>query len=80
MQPYHARTPEAQTPHAPALLPLTARLPPRVSLHAGAPQYYSGANNSIQHAGVQYIIHSVVTELAANPNRTFTYIEQVRVL
>ena len=39
-------------------------------------QYYSGANNSIQHAGVRYILDGVIKELALNPNRTFTYVEQ----
>ena len=33
------------------------------------------ANNSIQHAGVQYILDSVVQELLADPNRTFIYVE-----
>lgn len=32
-------------------------------------QYYYGANNSIQLAGVQYILDSVVPELMANPAR-----------
>lgn len=36
-------------------------------------QYYWGANNSIQLAGVQYILDSVVESLAANPNRKFIY-------
>ena len=39
-------------------------------------QYYMGANNSLQHAGVQYVLDSVVTSLAANPDRTFVYVEQ----
>ena len=38
-------------------------------------QYFYGANNTIQHAGVQYIISSVVAALEANPARTFTYVE-----
>ena len=33
------------------------------------------ANNSIQHAGVQYILDSVVQELLADSNRTFIYVE-----
>ena len=41
-------------------------------------QYYSGANNSIQHAGVRYIINAVVDSLAKDPSRKFTYVEQVR--
>ena len=38
-------------------------------------QYYYGANNSIQTAGVQYTLDTVVQELLADPNRTFTYVE-----
>lgn len=30
-------------------------------------QYYYGANNSIQHAGVQYIIDTVVEQCVLNP-------------
>ena len=33
------------------------------------------ANNSIQHAGVQYILDTVIDELQKNPNRTFIYVE-----
>lgn len=33
------------------------------------------ANNSIQHAGVQYILDSVVQELADDPTKTFIYVE-----
>jgi len=33
------------------------------------------AYNSIQHAGVQYILDSVVAELAKDENRTFIYVE-----
>jgi lysosomal alpha-mannosidase len=40
-------------------------------------QYYLGSNSSIVHAGVQYILDSVVTSLAANPSRKFVYVEQV---
>lgn len=39
-------------------------------------QYFYGANNSIQHAGVQYIFDSVVSELARNPERRFVEVEQ----
>mmetsp|Transcript_22531 Transcript_22531/g.50755 ORF Transcript_22531/g.50755 Transcript_22531/m.50755 type:complete len:1065 (-) Transcript_22531:1137-4331(-) len=39
-------------------------------------QYYYGANNSIQHAGVQYILDTVLDELILNPDRKFTYVEQ----
>ena len=33
------------------------------------------ANNSIQHAGVQYILDSVVQALADDPARKFIYVE-----
>eukprot|EP00899_Mesostigma_viride_P025314 jgi/Mesvir1/5968/Mv00723-RA.2 len=39
-------------------------------------QYYMGSNNSIQDAGVQYILDSVVTSLLENPDRKFIYVEQ----
>ena len=42
-------------------------------------QYYLGQNQSIYHAGVQYIISSVVSALQENPERKFVYVEQVRV-
>ncbi|XP_018655617.1 putative lysosomal alpha-mannosidase (mannosidase alpha class 2b member 1) [Schistosoma mansoni] len=38
-------------------------------------QYYYGVNNTIQRASVQYILDSVVSALAHNPNRKFTYVE-----
>ena len=38
-------------------------------------EYYYGANNSIQHAGVRYILDSVVPQLRANPSRKFIYVE-----
>ena len=38
-------------------------------------QYFYGANNSIQHAGVQYILDSVIPGLLLNKNRTFIYVE-----
>ncbi len=44
--------------------------PVRLAPHAAA-----GANNSIQNAGVQYIIDSVVQSLLANPDRKFIYVE-----
>jgi len=39
-------------------------------------QYFYGANNSIQDAGVQYILDTVIEELRRNPNRKFIYVEQ----
>ncbi|XP_051940570.1 lysosomal alpha-mannosidase [Hippocampus zosterae] len=38
-------------------------------------QYFYGDRNDIQHAGVQYILDSVVEELRKNPNRRFIYVE-----
>ncbi|XP_076058752.1 lysosomal alpha-mannosidase II isoform X1 [Oratosquilla oratoria] len=38
-------------------------------------QYYYGANNTIQRAGVQYILDSVVQELQRDPSRRFIYVE-----
>ncbi|XP_049884045.1 lysosomal alpha-mannosidase-like isoform X1 [Pectinophora gossypiella] len=38
-------------------------------------QYYYGSANSIQVAGVQYILDTVVKELWANPKRRFIYVE-----
>jgi lysosomal alpha-mannosidase len=38
-------------------------------------EYYYGANNSIQTAGVQYILDSVIPALEANPARRFIYVE-----
>ena len=35
----------------------------------------NAANNSIQHAGVQYILDSVIQALAKDENRTFIYVE-----
>ena len=34
-------------------------------------QYYYGDKNTIQRAGVQYIIDSVIKELAADPKKRF---------
>ncbi|KAK4475411.1 hypothetical protein MN116_002467 [Schistosoma mekongi] len=38
-------------------------------------QYYYGANNTIQRAGVQYILDSVIQALVDDPKRRFTYVE-----
>ncbi|CAF0829955.1 unnamed protein product, partial [Didymodactylos carnosus] len=38
-------------------------------------QYFYGARNNIQHAGVQYIIDSVIQSLVQNPDRRFIYVE-----
>ncbi|XP_013402708.1 lysosomal alpha-mannosidase [Lingula anatina] len=38
-------------------------------------QYFYGANNTIQHAGVQYILDSVVEALGKDPNKRFIYVE-----
>src|SRR5947209_127883 len=39
-------------------------------------QYFYGANNSLQQAGVQYILDAVVESLLAHPDRKFIYVEQ----
>ncbi|CAF1285170.1 unnamed protein product [Adineta steineri] len=38
-------------------------------------QYFYGARNDIQHAGVQYILDSVIESLVENPDRRFVYVE-----
>ncbi|XP_052655960.1 lysosomal alpha-mannosidase isoform X1 [Harpia harpyja] len=38
-------------------------------------QYFYGVRNEVQHAGVQYILDSVVAQLAADPSRRFIYAE-----
>uniref|UniRef100_A0A8C9U4P0 Alpha-mannosidase n=1 Tax=Scleropages formosus TaxID=113540 RepID=A0A8C9U4P0_SCLFO len=38
-------------------------------------QYYYGDRNDIQHAGVQYILDSVLEQLLADPTRRFIYVE-----
>ncbi|NXV39293.1 MA2B1 mannosidase, partial [Rissa tridactyla] len=38
-------------------------------------QYFYGVRNEVQHAGVQYILDSVVAQLVANPSRRFVYAE-----
>jgi hypothetical protein len=39
-------------------------------------EYYFGKNQTIQQAHVESILTSVMEALVANPNRTFTYVEQ----
>ena len=39
-------------------------------------EYYSGTNNTIQHAAVRNILNAVTTSLRQNPDRKFTYVEQ----
>lgn len=50
--------------------------PTRVAGLKTVDQYYLGANNSIYHAGVQYVISSVVSALQENPARKFVVVEQ----
>ncbi|XP_043940666.1 lysosomal alpha-mannosidase [Protopterus annectens] len=38
-------------------------------------QYFYGARNNIQHAGVQYILDSVIPQLLADPAKRFIYVE-----
>ncbi|XP_063787232.1 lysosomal alpha-mannosidase [Pseudophryne corroboree] len=38
-------------------------------------QYYYGGRNNIQHAGVQYILDSVISQLLVDPRRRFIYVE-----
>uniref|UniRef100_A0A452IBR0 Lysosomal alpha-mannosidase n=1 Tax=Gopherus agassizii TaxID=38772 RepID=A0A452IBR0_9SAUR len=38
-------------------------------------QYFYGARNDIQHAGVQYILDSVIPQLLADPTKRFIYVE-----
>ncbi|XP_068205819.1 lysosomal alpha-mannosidase-like isoform X1 [Palaemon carinicauda] len=38
-------------------------------------QYYYGAKNNIQRAGVQYILDSVISSLLDDPDRKFIYVE-----
>ena len=38
-------------------------------------EYFYGSNNSIQHAGVQYILDSVIPQLIADPKKRFIYVE-----
>nr|XP_058918757.1 lysosomal alpha-mannosidase isoform X1 [Kogia breviceps] len=38
-------------------------------------QYFYGIQNDVQHAGVQYILDSVISSLLAEPTRRFIYVE-----
>uniref|UniRef100_A0A8C8VPZ2 Alpha-mannosidase n=1 Tax=Pelusios castaneus TaxID=367368 RepID=A0A8C8VPZ2_9SAUR len=38
-------------------------------------QYFYGERNDIQHAGVQYILDSVIPQLQADPTKRFIYVE-----
>ncbi|XP_060096660.1 lysosomal alpha-mannosidase [Heteronotia binoei] len=38
-------------------------------------QYFFGVRNDIQHAGVQYILDSVIPELLSDPSKRFIYVE-----
>ncbi|KAF6207869.1 hypothetical protein GE061_016318 [Apolygus lucorum] len=38
-------------------------------------EYYYGSRNTIQDAGVQYILDSVITELSHDPKKRFIYVE-----
>ena len=38
-------------------------------------QYYLGMNNTIQFAGVRYILDTVIESLSVHPDRKFTYVE-----
>nr|XP_060620901.1 lysosomal alpha-mannosidase [Anolis sagrei ordinatus] len=40
-------------------------------------QYFFGVRNDIQHAGVQYILDSVIPQLLADPSKRFIYVEVV---
>ena len=53
---------------------LQVHLVPPDTWRRGLVDYY-GANNSIQHAGVQYILDSVIPQLVADPKKRFIYME-----
>ena len=38
-------------------------------------QYFTGSENKIQRAGVEYILTGVIEELLADPLKRFTYVE-----
>ena len=63
--------------HANNMLDTSSRLQHRLNpFYSLLAEYYLGQNQSIYHAGVQYIISSVVNSLLENPERKFVYIEQ----
>ena len=59
---------------------LTVHIVPHTHDDAGwlktVDEYYSGTNDTIQHANVRNILNSVKTSLEKNPARKFTYVEQ----
>ncbi len=46
-----------------------------VGWHKTVDQYYYGDRNDIQHAGVQYILDTVMPELVKDPTKRFIYVE-----
>lgn len=72
----------------PCLLAASVAASPKINVHVvphthddvgwlkTVDEYYSGANNSIQHAAVRNIISSVVDALKKDSTRQFTYVEQ----
>ena len=59
---------------------LTVHMTPHTHADTGwlktVDQCYTGSNNTIQHAAVQYILDSVVNSLLLHPARRFTWAEQ----
>jgi len=86
---HHFGAPKQYTPHPSSIdrEALTADDLPVLNIHIIAhthddvgwlktvDQYYMGSNQSIQDAGVQYIIDGVIDGLLANPERKFMYVE-----
>ncbi|XP_063055152.1 lysosomal alpha-mannosidase [Engraulis encrasicolus] len=79
--PTNARDPVCGYKSCPATQPsmLNVHLVPHTHDDVGwlktVDQYYYGDRNDIQHAGVQYILDSVVQELQKDPSRRFIYVE-----
>uniref|UniRef100_A0A672KA28 Alpha-mannosidase n=1 Tax=Sinocyclocheilus grahami TaxID=75366 RepID=A0A672KA28_SINGR len=71
----------AHSPSCPATKPsmLNVHLVPHTHDDVGwlktVDQYYHGDRNNIQHAGVQYILDSVIDQLQKDPARRFIYVE-----